>query len=455
MNSPLVSIYITNFNYGQFIKKAIDSVLNQSYSNIELIIIDDGSTDHSKEIIESYQHHPTIQIIYQTNRGLNVTNNVAIRASNGKYIMRLDADDFLDASAIEKMTGVLETHPEIGLVFPDYYYIDEEDQIIGQEKRHDFDNEVTLYDQPAHGACTLIRKDNLIAVGGYNESYNCQDGYELWVKFINHFKVTNYSEPLFYYRQHGKNLTRNENRILDTRASINANYIKSQRQETATLAIIPVRGNEKDAAFIKLNGVSLLERKIEAAMHAENIKKIVISSPNQKVEYLLNEFKNNNKPIEFHHRKSEQARYNTTLNPAVDEILQLEIKAGNNYAAIVILTVEYPFVPPHKIDDAIHTLLLFGSDALIGVRADNSVFYQHHGDGLHPIMNRDKYTKLEREALFKQVGGINVVKTSSFEKSKAVITGKIGHMVMDQRSSLGIFSDFDLEMAQLIANKIQ
>ncbi len=448
--NPLVTVYITNYNYGQYIQEAIDSVLNQTYNNLEIIIIDDGSTDDSKNTIENYSRNDNIKIIYQQNKGLNVTNNVAIRASDGKYIMRLDADDFLDPSAVEKMVSELESNSELGLIFPDYYYVNEIGEIIGQEKRHDFDNEVTLFDQPAHGACTLIRKDNLVAVGGYNESYNCQDGYELWVKFISHYKVTNYSEPLFYYRQHGKNLTKSEDRILETRAKINSNYVKSQNYHSDSIAVIPVRGTENDHAFISLGGVTLLERKITAALASENIKKVVVTSPNSSVGDIIEKVDSAEKEIIFHHRNKQLARFNTTLNPVISEVLELESIKEDKMTAIVVLTVEYPFVSPAKIDDAVNTLLLFNSDSLLAVRADSSVFYQHHGDGLHAIMNRDKYTKLEREALFKQVGGINAVLVESFKKHKEVICGQIGHMVVDQKSAHGIFSEHDLSIAELM-----
>ncbi|MEM6724140.1 MAG: glycosyltransferase family A protein, partial [Bacteroidota bacterium] len=105
MSSPLLTVYITNYNYEAYIKQAIESVLNQSFQNFELLIIDDGSTDNSRDIIESYKDHEQITIIYQQNKGLNVTNNIALRLAHGKYIMRLDADDYLTADALEKMTG--------------------------------------------------------------------------------------------------------------------------------------------------------------------------------------------------------------------------------------------------------------------------------------------------------------------------------------------------------------
>ncbi|MEQ8575868.1 MAG: glycosyltransferase family A protein, partial [Fulvivirga sp.] len=107
-NSPLITIYITNYNYGKFIEQSIESVLNQTLQDFELLIIDDGSTDNSKEVIEKYRQNEQINIIYQKNKGLNVTNNIAMRASKGKYIMRLDADDYLENNAITEMSTVLE-----------------------------------------------------------------------------------------------------------------------------------------------------------------------------------------------------------------------------------------------------------------------------------------------------------------------------------------------------------
>src|SRR5210317_2136774 len=109
---PLVTVYITNHNYGMYINKAIKSVLNQSFKNFELIIIDDGSIDNSKEIIEKYKNHKKIKIIYQKNKGLTVSNNLATRLSRGKYIMRLDADDWLDMNALQIMSNYLEKNPK-------------------------------------------------------------------------------------------------------------------------------------------------------------------------------------------------------------------------------------------------------------------------------------------------------------------------------------------------------
>lgn len=446
----LITVYITNYNYGAYIKYAVESVLNQSCQDFELLIIDDGSTDNSKDIIEQYREHKQVQIIYQQNKGLNATNNVAMNAANGKYIMRLDADDYFHESALEELSAKMESDDELGLVFPNYYLVNKENQIISQEIRHDFDKEVQLFDQAAHGACTMIRTKFLKELGGYNENYTCQDGYELWVKFTRKFKVSNVGTPLFYYRQHGANLTSNENRILDTRAQINADYIKQSDEDTSTLIVIPVRGGEKDIAYKPIGNTNFISRKIRQALKATNHVAIVVTSPDQNVQKAIDTDLKEKDQVLFHHRSQDLARLNESLNGTIQEILtQTEIKTMM-FNSICLITVEYPFLKPHKIDDAIHTMFLFGSDSLISVKADNSLFYVHKGDGLHPILERDQFTRLERDALFRHSGGVSVVRRSVFEKSGKLIAGLVGHMIIDKESSFSVFSQYDYELAQLI-----
>ncbi|MDG1106955.1 MAG: glycosyltransferase [Cyclobacteriaceae bacterium] len=441
--SPLISVYITNYNYARFLKKAIDSVLSQSFHDYELLIIDDGSTDDSKNIIEGYASNPKIKIIYQHNKGLNVTNNIAIRAASGKYIIRLDADDHLVSNALEQMSGKLEANHELGMIFPNYYYIDEKDQVIGEEVRHDFDNnKVSLLDQPAHGACTMIRTDFLNEIGGYDESFNCQDGYELWIKFTQRYKVTNLKKPLFYYRKHGENLTSNEEMILQTRAKINQKYINKLQTNNNTLAIIPIRGGDKDLAFQTINGVNILTAKINMLLRSTYIEKIIVSSPDSRIEKYITAYKTK-KNVLFHFRNETEARINDNLNATIFDISN---KFDNKVANLAIITLEYPLIRREHIDDAINTMALFGTDSIISVRPDNAIFYQHHGDGLHPILNRDKFTKLEREALFKQLGGITVVRKVAFDESKQMLCGKVGHVVIDQKAGLGLFSNIDFEI---------
>jgi len=449
----LVSVYITNFNYGKYIRQAVNSVLQQSLQDFEIIIIDDGSTDDSREIIHEFRDYPQIKTIFQKNKGLNVTNNIALRVARGKYIMRLDADDFLDTNALLVMSNALEKDSELGLVFPNYYLTDADGRVDSVHQRHDFE-QVSLMDQAAHGACTMIRTKFLKELGGYSENYQCQDGYELWVKFTAKHPVMNVPTPLFYYRQHGSNLTKNENRILSTRASINQEYVKEHDHRQHALAIIPIRDSgttNNRLALTKLEEKTLLEYKINAALKAENIQRVAVTSPDSNIQNFIKEKYDDNPKVLFIPRPKEQAQLNVGLIDTVSHLLNDAHLTEIQVSSFVILAIEYPFVTATTIDDAVNTLFLFKSDSLISVRPDSSLFFQHHGHGMHPILNQEKFTKLEREALYKYTGGISVTRTEVFQKKNEIITGTVGHIIVDQKASLGIFSEYDLQLAQIIA----
>lgn len=455
MKEPTVTIYITNYNYGHYVEEAIESVLTQTYQDYELLIIDDGSTDDSREVIAKYSDKSNVKIIHQQNKGLNITNNIALRLARGKYIMRLDADDYLEETAIEKMVSKLEANDNLGLVFPDYYIVDSEGAEIERHKRFDFDKEVNLMDRPAHGACTMIRVDFLREIGGYNEKYRCQDGYDLWIKFIQTYPVKNINEPLFNYRRHGENLTTNEDKILNTRAQIHQEHVEKRYEELPTLAIIPIRG-ENHLAFEKIGGSKLIDIKINEAKNSAHITKIVVSSPDSEIERYIKKQYAQNSQVVFKRRPVEMARHNVGLPDTIEHIVEdEEIFDSHSFKAILILAIEYPFISGKIITDAINAMFLFQADSLISVREETNSFFRPTGNGMEPILDQDKFTKLEREAIYKHVGGVSVIKVDEFLRNKSLISGKVGHIVVDQISSHGIHSDIDFQIAQFINSEIK
>ena len=286
-NKPKITVYITNYNYGKYIKKAIESVLIQSEKDNEIIIIDDGSNDNSKSIIETYRNHENIKIVMQQNKGLTVSNNLALKLSRGKYIMRLDADDYLTENALKNLAEVLDRKTNVGMVFGDYYLIDEQNNILEHFQRHDFNNDVELLDQPAHGACTMFRTRCLKQLGGYDESISRQDGYELWLRFIEKYEVSNISVPIFYYRQHGKNLTSKEDALLNTRTEILSNHLKKKGgSQPKGIAILPIRGttfDNRSLPFSKVGDKTLIEKTIEFLFGLSTIDIVILTSPEKKV----------------------------------------------------------------------------------------------------------------------------------------------------------------------------
>lgn len=451
--TPLVTVYITNHNYARYLDQAVRSVLHQTLNDFELIIIDDGSTDHSREIIERYSEHEQVVTIFQQNKGLNVTNNIALRAARGKYIIRLDADDYLDENALSVLSGVLEREPEVGLVFPDYYLIDEAGQVTEQVRRHDF-AEVTLFDQPAHGAGTMIRRETLLELGGYDESFTCHDGYDLWVRFIRQGKVRNVSLPLFYYRQHEQNLTRDEQRILSTRSKMVAKQIHQNGQALRSAAVIPIRGKALDPqslALRELGGKKLIDWTLEAALQARRIADVIVTTPDEAVlSHVLATYADRVFPVR---RTSKLALPNTHVEDTVMHALEKHGGRAERAEAIVVLYVESPFHTCEQIDHAVDALALFESDTVISVRPDTAVLHRHAGSGLEPV-RRDRTLRLEREETYREEGQIYVVRRSFFDEHRRITGGKVGHVIVDQRAGFRLRTEYDWEVGQHLASTI-
>lgn len=449
MNKFKVTVYITNYNYGRFISRAIDSVLKQTMQNFELIIIDDGSTDNSKEIIERYKTTPNIRIIYQKNLGLNQSNNVALELANGEYLVRLDADDYFSETALETLSRCLDKDPKAGLVFPNYYLVDESDQILYEVKRHDFSSDVTLFDQPAHGACTMVRVSFLKKVGGYFSDFKCQDGYDLWIKFISKFKVVNVNRSLFYYRQHGHNLTKNETFLLNTRALINKKFVEvNQLSLPKTIGIIPIRSlNSSRLLFTEVNGKSLLELKIDAALKSELIKGVAIVSSDLEVDKYIKS-KYNDDRLVFIERPEGFAKYGASLYESIGLVFNNPVIKRNyeRFDAFVLLALEFPFVNGLEIDNIIRSSVIYNTDCVISVRISNYTLYNHNGNTLVPV-DQSGTSKYERDLFYFSAGGMTFSFYDNLEKNKKLPSGKVGHVLVDQIGGMEMRTQLDLKIA--------
>ena len=125
MENELVSIVMVNYNQEKFLKKAIDSVLIQTYKNWELIIVDDGSTDRSVDIIKEYEDDRIKPIFLQENSHICIATNTGFAAVNGKYIARLDSDDIWEKEKLEKQMDFMQQNPDAKVCFTQIELIDE------------------------------------------------------------------------------------------------------------------------------------------------------------------------------------------------------------------------------------------------------------------------------------------------------------------------------------------
>lgn len=451
LNNSLVTVYITNFNYAKYIEKSIQSVLNQTYKNFELIIIDDGSTDNSSSIITKYIENPKVRIIFQKNMGLNRTNNVAVKCSNGEFIMRLDADDYLDKDALLVLVRTIKRSKKLGLVFSNYYYIDKDNNITGQEFRHDFKKDVKLLNQPAHGACSLIRKNALIEVGAYSDEFSCQDGWDLWLKIIENYDVENVNLPLFYYRKHGKNLTNNQERLLETRSRIYAKHAKKiNRPDLRVICVIPIRGKKIDNTSQLLNelGDEPLINWILNSVLKSKVSEIIVTTPNQ--EILDHIKKIYGKKITLVKRDIKDALENTSYRPIIFNALKKRKLLA--YDAVLELTPDAPFRSSFYINKAIDVMRVHRVDRVLGVIQDESIFYNYTGNGLKILGNNNSSSLLrfERDYLYRQAGGITLLSKKCIDNQKDLEDYKNGHIILTQKSSLRVRNKLEMNIANLI-----
>ena len=440
---PKITAYIPAHNYGKFIKRCIDSVLAQKFYDWELIVINDGSTDNTAELLTSYANNKKIRIIQQEKKGLTTTNNIALRLSQGEYIMRLDADDYLDENALLVLSNILDTHPDVGLVYPDYYRMDEEGEIIDIERRKKIGLEDCLLDLPAHGACTMIRKKCLLDLGGYDETLPCQDGYELWLRFIEKYKPYNVNIPLFYYRQHPASLTQDKEKILKVRHRIKRNFVKSKfgKAIPRVLAIVPARktwGRAPDCATRSINAKPLIYYTLSEASKTVLLDKIVLVANDKDLLKYGRSFTR----VMCMVRPDELSLPNSRIEPTVNYVLRL-LKKKSGYAPDAVMLL-YPHAPLRKkmhIEKAIDTMVIFNTDSVVSVCEDANFFYRHSEWGLKPLFKK-RLLRLERDALFRENGAIYLSKIKAIKKDN-FLGDKIGHITMLPQESIKADSQFN------------
>lgn len=198
------SVIITNYNYGKYLGRCIRSCVNQSLprNRYEIIVVDDGSTDNSRAVIESFTDEVTPVFIKHS--GVAYASNIGIRKAKGMFVIRVDADDYINENTLLFMTEILIWNTDIGFVYCDHFRVNEKEEKIEKIK---VDTVEKLYN---HGAGVMFRKSNLEAIGLYDITLkNCED-YDLLIRYFKNFDGYYLKLPLYRYFRHGANLTSNK-----------------------------------------------------------------------------------------------------------------------------------------------------------------------------------------------------------------------------------------------------
>lgn len=208
-DKPLVSVLMPVYNGECYLHKAVDSILTQTLSNFEFIIVEDGSTDSTWEILNSY-HDPRIRLIRnEVNIGLARSFNRGLEVARGEYIARMDADDlsFLDRLAIQ--VDYLEAHPQVGVLGSNVEIIDGCGEVLEILRVPSEDGALRwtlcFYNPIVHPS-VMIRRELVNKVGGYNEnSLSCD--YDLWCRLSDLTRLANLQDVLLSLRKHDMNFT--------------------------------------------------------------------------------------------------------------------------------------------------------------------------------------------------------------------------------------------------------
>ncbi len=201
---PLVSVLMPAFNSGLYIAEAIDSILNQTYSNIELIIFDDGSTDNTRAVIEQYQDPRVIKILSDENYGVVRARNEMIDRARGQYIALMDADDIADPTRIEKQLAILEGD-NCDVCGSAQWVLDEATHQIKKSKDKFTDSDLRALLSVYCGLCNsaMMGKAEIFKQFKYDTSILTSEDYYLWVQMAAAgYRFLNLKERLITYRRY-------------------------------------------------------------------------------------------------------------------------------------------------------------------------------------------------------------------------------------------------------------
>jgi glycosyltransferase involved in cell wall biosynthesis len=196
------SIIITNYNNQKYLGRAIRSCLKQS-EPAEVIVVDDASTDNSLEVINSFGDKIR-SVLLPINRGVATASNEGILSATGDYVMRVDSDDYVNQDIVKIFADLLEWNKDLGFIYGDILRVDNQERVL------DRINLDTLDMVLRHGAGIMFRKSYLEAIGLYDERLRNAEDYNLIKRYIKNWDGFHLPLPLYRYRQHDTNMTKDE-----------------------------------------------------------------------------------------------------------------------------------------------------------------------------------------------------------------------------------------------------
>lgn len=231
---PTVSVVIPTYNRADLLEEALRSGLQQTYQDFEVIIVDDGSTDHTRERVAGFQSDPRVRYIYQENRGPSAARNTGIRASQGSYVALLDSDDIWLPDKLQKQMSLMTADDRVDVVYCDFRFVDLAGNLLPLRYSRPA-SRGTLYEDLMYGnvltgsdSAVLVRARCFAEVGLFDESLPALEDQDLWRRMALAHHFVYLDEVLLYIRWHASNIQKEPERM----AVAKMRYLEKLCQET-------------------------------------------------------------------------------------------------------------------------------------------------------------------------------------------------------------------------------
>ncbi|MCP8310247.1 MAG: glycosyltransferase [Candidatus Methylarchaceae archaeon HK01M] len=299
MKSPKITILMSVYNGEKYLREAIDSILNQTFKDFEFLIINDGSTDRTVEILRSY-HDSRIKIITnEKNMGLTKSLNKGLKIARSEYVARMDADDISYSRRLEVQYEYMKKNPDVGIVGSWNDVIDDKGNTIDYRK-HSLSSEDIYYILNFRNCLThssiLFRRDLIINNGGYNENISVASDYELWNRISKIAKIYQIPKSLVKWRRTKKSITsKKRSSQIETVNSVVRNNLERLTHEKIDKKVICfIHGNLHYLSILTedelLHSIKLINKINESiindapsSLNKDNIRKVV---GNKLIDYI-------------------------------------------------------------------------------------------------------------------------------------------------------------------------
>ena len=205
-SNALVSVVLPVYNQEAYLPASLDSVFTQTYMNYELIVVDDGSTDSTPEILAEYQQQHRFIVIRQSNAGLPGALNTGFTKAQGEYLTWTSSDNIMLPDMLQVLVQGLDSDRTVGLVYADRYLIDDDGNDLGLLNVPDYDPYLLLHTDLVQ-CCFLYRRECMTQVGLYDPEFVYGEDWEYWIRISQFYAMKRVPKALYRYRLHRRSMT--------------------------------------------------------------------------------------------------------------------------------------------------------------------------------------------------------------------------------------------------------